>query len=77
VLRHQLQVLRRQIDRPALYDNDRTLPGAIAASLPRHRRVGWIVTPDTLLRWLLVGQLSFLGPIATIENQRITSNKLG
>ena len=51
VLRHQLAVLRRQNDRPALNDNDRTLLGAIAAALPRPRRDGWLVTPDTLLRW--------------------------
>ena len=51
VLRHQLTVLRRQINRPALNDDDRTLLGAIAAALPRPRRTGWIVTPDTLLRW--------------------------
>jgi putative transposase len=51
VLRHQLTVLRRQIDRPALNDNDRTLLGAIAAALPRPQRAGWLVTPDTLLRW--------------------------
>jgi transposase InsO family protein len=51
VLRHQLTVLRRQIDRPALKDDDRTLLGAIAAALPRRRRTGWLVTPDTLLRW--------------------------
>ncbi|NCG23421.1 MAG: transposase [Actinobacteria bacterium] len=51
VLRHQLTVLRRQINRPALNDDDRTLLGAIAAALPRPRRHGWIITPDTLLRW--------------------------
>jgi putative transposase len=34
VLRHQLAVLRRQIDRPGLNDNDRTLPRAIATALP-------------------------------------------
>ena len=51
VLRHQLGVLRRQIDRPALNDNDRSLLGAIAAALPRPKRTGWILTPDTLLRW--------------------------
>ncbi len=51
VLRHQLTVLRRQINRPALNDEDRTLLGAIAAALPRQRRHGWLVTPDTLLRW--------------------------
>ena len=50
-LRHQLTVLRRQINRPAINDNDRTLLGAIAAALPRPNRKGWIVTPDTLLRW--------------------------
>ncbi|MGB5755717.1 MAG: integrase core domain-containing protein [Acidimicrobiales bacterium] len=51
VLRHQNAVLRRQITRPALTDNDRTLLGAIAAALPRRLRDGWIVTPETLLRW--------------------------
>ncbi len=51
VLRHQLAVLGRQTDRPAINDEDRTLLGAIAAALPRPRRHGWIVTPDTLLRW--------------------------
>ncbi len=51
VLRHQLAVLRRQIDRPALTEPDRRLLGANAAALPRARRAGWLVTPDTLLRW--------------------------
>lgn len=51
VLRHQLTVLRRQINRPGLTDTDRSLLGAVAASLPRPRRDGWLVTPDTLLRW--------------------------
>ena len=51
VLRHQLAVLRRQIDRPELTDADRSLLGAIAAALARPRRAGWLVTPDTLLRW--------------------------
>ena len=51
VLRHQLGVLRRQIDRPELCDDDRILLGAIATALPRPRRHGWLVTPDTLLRW--------------------------
>ena len=52
VLRHQLGVLRRQVDRPELTDADRSLLGAIAAALPRPSRAGWLVTPDTLLRWL-------------------------
>ena len=51
VLRRQLQVLRRQIDRPELNDDDRNLLGAIAAALPRRLRQGWVVTPETLLRW--------------------------
>ena len=51
VLRHQLAVLRRQNHRPALADEDRTLLGAVAAALPRPQRAGWLVTPETLLRW--------------------------
>ena len=51
VLRHQLAVLRRQIDRPELTDADRSLLAAIAAALARPSRAGWLVTPDTLLRW--------------------------
>ena len=51
MLRHQLGVLRRQVDRPELTDGDRSLLGAIAAALPRPSRAGWLVTPDTLLRW--------------------------
>ncbi len=49
MLRHQLQLLRRQIDRPHRNDDDRTLLGAVAAALPRRLRHGWIVTPETLL----------------------------
>ncbi len=48
VVRHQLQVLGRQVDRPAIHDDDRTLLGASAAALPRRLRDGWIVTPETL-----------------------------
>ncbi len=51
VLRRQLVVLRRHIEKPSVNDDDRTLLGAIAAALPRPRRHGWIVTPDTVLRW--------------------------
>ena len=51
VLRHQLTVLHRQNNRPALAEKDRTLLGAVAAALPRRQRAGWLVTPDTLLRW--------------------------
>jgi transposase InsO family protein len=51
VLRHENSVLRRQAGRPALNDDDRTLLGAIAAALPKTLRTGWIVPPETLLRW--------------------------
>ena len=51
VLRHQLAVLHRQNNRPALAEEDRALLGAIAAALPRPQRAGWLVTPETLLRW--------------------------
>lgn len=40
VLRHQLTALRRQINRPSLNNDDRTLLGAMAAVLPRQRRHG-------------------------------------
>ncbi len=51
VLRQQLTVLRRRIDRPPVTDDDPSLIDAIAAALPRRLRHGWIVTPETLLRW--------------------------
>ena len=51
VLRHQLTVLHRRNDRPALADEDRALLGAVAAALPQRQRAGWLVTPETLLRW--------------------------
>jgi len=50
-LRHQITVLRRQTKRPALTDNDRTFLAAIAQALPRAVQLGWIITPETLLRW--------------------------
>ena len=51
VLRHQLTVLRRHTNKPALTDTDRILMAAVAKALPRARRAGWIVNPETLLRW--------------------------
>ncbi|MCP4960241.1 MAG: transposase [Actinomycetia bacterium] len=51
VLRHENAVLRRQVGRPSLNDDDRTLLGASAAALPKALRHGWIGTPDALLRW--------------------------
>ena len=51
VLRHQIAVLHRQNNRPALAEQDRALLGAVAAALSRPQRAGWLVTPETLLRW--------------------------
>ena len=51
VLRHQLAVLQRTAKPPRLNDRDRSLFAAIARVLSRSRRQGWLVSPDTLLRW--------------------------
>ena len=51
MLRHQLTVLHRLNNRPAIAEEDRALLGAVAAALLRSQRAGWLVTPETLLRW--------------------------
>jgi len=51
VLRHQLAVLRRQVERPKLRASDRALLAAAGRLLPPGRRQGLLVTPQTLLRW--------------------------
>ena len=51
VLRHQLVVLGRQTGRPSLRPADRAFLAALARVLPRRRRQGLVVTPQTLLRW--------------------------
>jgi putative transposase len=51
VLRHQLTVLERQAGRPSLRPADRAFLAALARVLPRRQRQGFIVTPQTLLRW--------------------------
>jgi putative transposase len=50
VLRHELEILRRQIVRPELRTVDRALLAA-ACHLPRSSRGVLLVTPRTLLRW--------------------------
>src|SRR5215216_830338 len=51
VLRHELQVLRRQVARPRLRSADRALLAALSQVLPRARRQSFLVQPATLLRW--------------------------
>jgi putative transposase len=51
VLRHQLTVLRRQVERPRLRSSDRVFLAATSRLLPPRRRHGLLVTPQTLLRW--------------------------
>jgi putative transposase len=51
VLRHELEVLRRQVARPRLRPADRALLAAAACQLPRPSRGARLVTPRTLLRW--------------------------
>jgi putative transposase len=51
VLRHELEVLRRQVSRPRLRAADRALFAAASCHLPRSTRGGRLVTPRTLLRW--------------------------
>jgi putative transposase len=51
VLRHQLNVLRRQVKRPRLRPFDRAFLAATARRLPRARWERFLVTPKTLLRW--------------------------
>lgn len=51
-LRHQLLVLRRQINRPALTDTDRPILASLLHHLPMDtlRRFLLLVHPDTILR---------------------------
>jgi putative transposase len=48
VLRHELEVLRRQVARPKLRAADRALLAAAACQLPRSSRDRLLVTPRTL-----------------------------
>ena len=51
VLRHQLEVLRRQVARPSFEPSDRALLALLSRLLPRHLWSTFLVTPATLLRW--------------------------
>ena len=51
VLRHELEVLRRQVERRKLGAADQARLAAAARHLPRRARCTRLVTPRTLLRW--------------------------
>jgi hypothetical protein len=51
VLRHELEVLRRQVARPKLRMIDRALLAAAACHLPHSSRGVLLLSPRTLLRW--------------------------
>ena len=51
MLRHEVAVLRRQVQRPALQPADRALLAGLARLLPRNHRGRFFVHPATLLRW--------------------------
>src|SRR5947209_10513092 len=51
VLRHELELLRRQVALPKLSPADRALLAAAACHLPPPARGARLVTPRTLLRW--------------------------
>jgi transposase InsO family protein len=51
VLRHQLQVLRRQVGRPQFRWSDRLFLAVASRHLARETWRAFLVTPQTLLRW--------------------------
>lgn len=51
VLRHELDILRRQQPRPRLEPTDRAWLALLSRILPRVRWSAFVVTPDTLVGW--------------------------
>ena len=51
VLRHELDVLRRQRPRPRLEPTDRAWHSLLSRCLPRKRWTAFVVKPDTLVGW--------------------------
>jgi putative transposase len=51
VLRHELSILRRRVDRPRFEPHDRLLLAALSRLFPRRSWNLFLVQPETLLRW--------------------------
>lgn len=51
VLRHELQILRRQVGRPKLRRRDRIILAAVGRFIPKTSWGVLLVTPQTILRW--------------------------
>jgi putative transposase len=51
VLRHELSILRRQVNRPRVQPHDRLLLAAFSRMLPRRSWNAFFVRPETLLCW--------------------------
>src|ERR1019366_6309363 len=51
MLRHEVAVLRRQVNRPALQPADRAVLGGLWRLLSRARQKRFFVQPAALLRW--------------------------
>jgi putative transposase len=51
VLRHELSILRRQVNRPRFQPHDRLLLAAFSRMLPRRSWNAFCVQPETLLSW--------------------------
>jgi len=51
VLRHQLDVLRRQVKRPEFRPADHAVLAVLSRALPRSHWSAFLVTPDTILWW--------------------------
>jgi putative transposase len=51
VLRHELSILRRQVNRPRFETQDRVLLAAFSRMLPRRSWSAFSVRPETLLHW--------------------------
>ncbi len=74
VLRHQLGLLNRQLDRPQLADDDRTLRGAIGQALPRCLRTGFAGELAAFLKTISIHPLDDGRPVGQLLAQTQTAD---